>query len=302
MTPHSPGQLTAIPTTPGQPDYEQLLTWPFASVPFYVGQVTRLLENDLRQRVLHRAARVWVYQNPHGKKVGFGSLHECDEYARFTGGMFHCYIPLLAVHPNFFGQGHGRAIVEHLIGEAALTVESLAPDFSNNLFLDVYAANAPAISLYRKCGFEVLNPNTPILDPLENNETYVVMAKNVEISGWCEGPTARQFEVSDFSRLANAPNQEWTGVPSSFMVTYSTSDRWDSDTRGVPGGASYSASLLVQRDGSAHLCLFKDSVPGPFYTMAAGTFVCNGCNTMILLATGADEYANWPASIIVKPV
>jgi ribosomal protein S18 acetylase RimI-like enzyme len=93
-------------------------------------------------------------------------------------------VPVLAVHPSYRGQGHGRSIVEQIFASAVIAYHwaKAGDEDSDHLFLDVYAANEPAISLYRKCGFEVLNPDARIPDPEENNETYLVMAKRISIA------------------------------------------------------------------------------------------------------------------------
>jgi len=156
-----PIPLKAIRTAPSEPEYQALLAWPFAAQPFYEGQVLRLLQNDIPYRVMYNFGMVWVYRDPAGNTVGFGTLDVCKEYALFAGGKYHSYIPLLAVDPAFQKRGHGRSIVEHLIAEAALLAGSPA-DLSDRLFLDVYTANQGAISLYEKCGFVTLNPDAPI--------------------------------------------------------------------------------------------------------------------------------------------
>jgi ribosomal protein S18 acetylase RimI-like enzyme len=181
MATSQPIRLNAMRTAPGQPEYQALLAWPFAAQPFYEGQVLRLLQNDIPHRVMYSFGLVWVYRNPAGDAVGFGALDVCKEYEQFTGGKYHSYIPLLAVHPAFQKRGHGRAIVEHLIAEAVLIAQSPG-DFSDHLFLDVYSANQGAISLYNKCGFVTLNPDAPIPDPQENNEAYILMARKVVVA------------------------------------------------------------------------------------------------------------------------
>ena len=175
-----PIPLRAVRTGPGESEYEALLTWPFVAQPFFEGQVLRLLQSDIPQRVLFSFGLVWVYQDPAGNTVGFSTLDVCREYERLTSGKFHSYIPLLAVNPAFQKRGHGRSIVEHLIAEAALIARNAA-EISDFLFLDVYTANQGAISLYGKCGFLTLNPDSPIPDPQENNETYVIMARRVSV-------------------------------------------------------------------------------------------------------------------------
>jgi hypothetical protein len=77
----------------------------------------RLLQNDIPHRVVHSFGMVWVYRDPQANIVGFGTLDLCTEYARFTEGKYHSYIPLLAVNPGFRKRGHCRSIVQHLIGE-----------------------------------------------------------------------------------------------------------------------------------------------------------------------------------------
>lgn len=180
MVPKQPIPLTPVRIVPGDEAYEAILTWPFAADPFYEGQVTRLLRNDIPVRVQYSFGLVWVYNDPNGNSVGFGTLDVCKDYERFTGGLFHSYIPLLAVNPSFQRLGHGKSIVQHLIGEAVLIARSPA-DFSDLLFLDVYTANTAAISLYEKQGFEILNLDCPIQDTQENNEPYFIMAKRVSL-------------------------------------------------------------------------------------------------------------------------
>lgn len=181
MSTPQPISLTPIRTIPGDSGFQAILTWPFAEQPFYEGQVKRLLENDIPYRVTYGSCMVWVYRDPDGNTVGFGTLDVCKDYERFTGGKYHSYIPLLAVNPAFQKRGHGRSIVLHLIAEAVLIAESPA-GCSELLFLDVYTANQGAVSLYQKCGFVTLNPDAPIPDSQENDEPYVIMAKRVVVT------------------------------------------------------------------------------------------------------------------------
>jgi ribosomal protein S18 acetylase RimI-like enzyme len=181
MSPKIPIPLTALRIVPGEEEYQALLTWPFPAELFYEGQVTRLLRSDIPFRVQYSNGLVWVYQDPHGNSVGFGTLDLCKDYEQFTNGRLHLYIPLLAVNPPFQRLGHGRSIVEHLIGEAVLTT-SRASVFSDLLFLDVYAANVGAITLYEKMGFEILNRDCPLFDLEEKNAPYFVMAKRISLA------------------------------------------------------------------------------------------------------------------------
>ncbi len=181
MSISQPIPLTPIRTAPGKPEFQALLTWPFAEQPLYERQVKRLLCSDIPHRATYGFGLVWVYRDPAGNTVGFGTLDVCKEYERFTGGKYHSYIPLLAVNPAFQKRGYGRSIVQHLLAESVLIAQSPA-GFSDLLFLDVYTANQGAISLYEKCGFVILNPDIPILDPQENNEPYVIMAKKLVLA------------------------------------------------------------------------------------------------------------------------
>ena len=167
---------------PKAEEFQAILNWPFPDHPFYKTQIKRLLQNDIPQRVAFNNCQVWGYRDPEAKTIGFGTLDLCSEYKRFTNDKPHCYIPLLAVHPDFEGRGHGRSIVQHLIFVAELARILRGPEnCSEYLFLDVYTANQPAISLYEKFQFGILADNPPIQDPDENNETYVIMARKLAL-------------------------------------------------------------------------------------------------------------------------
>jgi ribosomal protein S18 acetylase RimI-like enzyme len=110
--------------------------------------------------------------------VGFGALSVCDEYRELTGGKFHTYIPLLAVHRERRGLGHGKAIVEHLVREAACLAAVVPPDAMHDaVFLDVYEESAAAFGLHEACGFQALG-SSAFIDPL-NGKGYYVMARRV---------------------------------------------------------------------------------------------------------------------------
>lgn len=175
-----------IPLTPARvaatsAEYRELLSWPYPDEPFYEGQVRRALRTDVRQRVLSGEYEVWVYRDPDGHTVGFGTLTVSRYYTGYAGGKPHPYIPLLGVHPRFLGRGHGRDLIGHLVAEAVILALS-DPDIAGRLFLDVYTANDRAVAVYQKLGFEIQNPDAPIPDPRENNEPYFVMAKNLAVS------------------------------------------------------------------------------------------------------------------------
>jgi ribosomal protein S18 acetylase RimI-like enzyme len=137
-----------------------------------------MLGIDIPERVvLSDKCRIWVYRDPHGELVGFGTLDVCEEYRDFIEGHPHPYIPLLAVNPTMEGRGYGKSIVRHLIGEAALLTGGSA-GCHDVLFLDVYTSNDRAIGLYEKCGFAKVS-DEPRPDPNEDNRPYLIMARRV---------------------------------------------------------------------------------------------------------------------------
>jgi GNAT superfamily N-acetyltransferase len=165
-----------IPLTPDlvgltSAEFEAISGWPFAD-PF----VARLLQEDIPQRVQFGYCRIWIYRDPDGRLVGFGTLDISDECREYTNGRIHPYIPLLAVNPTIKSLGYGTSIVRHLIDEAALLAsQGLCHDV---LFLDVYTTSEKAIHVYTACGFACVTPE-PIPDPQEGGKTYTVMAKRV---------------------------------------------------------------------------------------------------------------------------
>jgi ribosomal protein S18 acetylase RimI-like enzyme len=172
-------QRTAIPIMPvpvelDAPEFKEICCWHFEDA--FVG---RLLREDIPQRMLFGNCRTWVYRDPSSQIVGFGTIDVSIDCAELTEGQPHPYIPLLAVNPDAQRRGHGRSIVNHLIGEAAIQVR-LQAGCHDVLFLDVYASSGAAISIYETCGFsratDALFP-----DPLEDNKPYIIMAKRVSI-------------------------------------------------------------------------------------------------------------------------
>lgn len=139
--------LTPVRVLFGEAEFNTIVNWPFADQPFYHGQIVRLLQSGIPERLQFGKGQAWVYQDPDGNFVGFGILDECQEYPHYAEGKSHTYIPLLAVHPAFQKQGHGRKIVEHLICEARAWAEM--HQVSTHLFLDVYIANEPPSSCTR---------------------------------------------------------------------------------------------------------------------------------------------------------
>ncbi len=120
----------------------------------------------------------WVYRDPGGSLVGFGTIDVADDCGAYTRGKLHPYIPLLAINPTIKSKGYGTSIVKHLIGEAALITST--SQTSDVLFLDVYVDNKKAVDLYDGLGFQQISPE-PIPDPAENGRPFIVMGRRVAI-------------------------------------------------------------------------------------------------------------------------
>jgi ribosomal protein S18 acetylase RimI-like enzyme len=172
MSDRTPIPIEPIAIGHDSPEFEAICGWPFADD--YVG---RVLRHDIPRRVVLGDCRIWIYRDPDGEVVGFGTLEVGEEYLDFTEGRPHPYIPLLAVNPPLQGRGHGRRIVEHLIAEAAIRASSPA-GCCGDLFLDVYADNLKAIELYERCGF-IKTGDEPRLHREEGDRPYLIMVKNV---------------------------------------------------------------------------------------------------------------------------
>jgi len=174
MPNRQPIPLTPSPVDLDSPEFRAISGWPFDDS--FVG---RLLRSDIPQRVQFNEGRIWVYRDPEGPLVGFGTLDVCGDYSQYTASRPHPYIPVLAVNPTIPSLGYGTSIVRHLIGEAAFLAHR--GDCHDILFLDVYTTSEKAIHLYEKCQFVKLN-DVAIPDPLENSKAYFVMAKRVAIA------------------------------------------------------------------------------------------------------------------------
>ena len=170
---------TPIPLEPvlieyGSSEFEMISTWNFID-PF----VTRLLATELPQRMMFGLCKVYIYSDPSGQPVGFGSMDLCRDYAEYTAGQLHPYLPLLALKPNIKSLGYGTTILRHLTDLA--TSEIVNNKLNHGLlFLDVYTTNHKAVALYRTEGFSEVSSG-PIVDELEGGNTYIIMAKRVSV-------------------------------------------------------------------------------------------------------------------------
>jgi ribosomal protein S18 acetylase RimI-like enzyme len=174
MSSRTPVPLTAVLVGPDSPEFRAIRDWPY-SEPF----VSRLLREDIPKRMLFGWGQCWVYRDPNQRLVGFGTLDVCDDYRDYSSGLYHVYLPLLAINPTIPSLGFGTSIVTHLIDEAATI--ALRPGCHNVFFLDVYSHNARAIRVYESCGFRKLS-SKPMLDPHENNKPYDVMGRRISIT------------------------------------------------------------------------------------------------------------------------
>jgi ribosomal protein S18 acetylase RimI-like enzyme len=169
--------LTPIPLTPiliglDAPEFPIISDWPFPD-----SYVSRMLRDDIPERVRRGTGRIWIYRDPDGQIVGFGTLDVRDHYGAYTGGKDHPYIPLLAVNPTIASRGYGTSIVRHLIHVANVLAGGPC-GIHDVLFLDVYTDNERAIRLYEKCGFQVIE-SEPIPDPEEGGRPFLIMALRV---------------------------------------------------------------------------------------------------------------------------
>ncbi len=80
-------------------EFDAICSWSFDD-----SYVSRLLQGDIRNRMHYGLCRVWIYLDPDGQIVGFGTIDVRDLYADYTGGLKHFYIPLLAVKPGMEGR------------------------------------------------------------------------------------------------------------------------------------------------------------------------------------------------------
>jgi len=157
----------------GGDDFKLIVNWPYND-----SFVARVLKSDIPQRVKFGNGRIWLFKDPMGQPVGFGTFDVCEDYGHHTHGKPHPYIPLLAVNPTIKSLGYGTSIVEYLVAEAALTVKELR-SCSDVLFLDVYTNNTRAIALYTRTGFQQLEG--PINDPDEGAQ-YIIMGRRVSVA------------------------------------------------------------------------------------------------------------------------
>src|SRR4051812_20925146 len=124
--------LTTIDVKLNDPVFNAIKTWPFKD-----DFVFRLLVDDIPQRIKYGSCQFWAYRDPHSTIVGFGTLAISTDCSEFADSKPHTYIPLLAVHPDMQGRGHGKAIVNHLIREASCAVARAPAWLHHALFLDV---------------------------------------------------------------------------------------------------------------------------------------------------------------------
>ncbi|HEX4793708.1 MAG TPA: GNAT family N-acetyltransferase [Humisphaera sp.] len=172
MADHSPAVVIPTQIHLKHGLFRAICHWPFADS--FVG---RLLRYDIPQRIKLGNGRMWAYLDAAHEVIGFGSIDVCSDYSDLTGGKPHPYIPLLAVNPESEGRGYGKAIVRHLIGEAALLAVQPGNPCHDVLFLDVYTTSVRAIGLYEKCGFLKLR-DQPLFDDIEQ-QTYFIMSQRI---------------------------------------------------------------------------------------------------------------------------
>lgn len=172
MSPVTPVPLVPVRIEVASPEFREICEWRFGDDE-YVG---RLLREDIPERPRRGSGLLWIYRDPQGLVVGFGTLDIRDHDNDFTNGVLHPSIPLLAVNPAIRSLGFGTSMVTPLISEAATLAGRF--DCLDVLFLDVYASNEKAIHLYKKCGFNIVS-DEPRLDPDEQGGPYRIMARSL---------------------------------------------------------------------------------------------------------------------------
>jgi ribosomal protein S18 acetylase RimI-like enzyme len=156
-------------------EFELIMNWPYAD-----SFVTRLLHDDIPQRLQFGSCRLWIYRDPNGEVVGFGSLDLSNDCLAFSSGQRHTYIPLLAVNPTIKSLGYGTSILHHLMDEAVLLTAANSR-CHDSLFLDVYTTSDKALKLYITNGFVQVSPE-PIADVQAEGKLYLVLAKRVALA------------------------------------------------------------------------------------------------------------------------
>jgi ribosomal protein S18 acetylase RimI-like enzyme len=173
--------MSQIPLEPIAIDLDGPIFAAIASWPFEEEFVLRILMEDIPQRVKFESAQIWAYRDPQNTVVGFGSLSLCSDYSDLSDKKRHAYVPLLGVHPDKRGHGHGKTILNHLVEQAtslAVSSSDRANDvISEFLFLDVYEDSVNAINLYKKSGFSTLGALA--FPDSRNGKNFYVMAKRI---------------------------------------------------------------------------------------------------------------------------
>jgi len=175
MADRNPIPLTPVEIQTAEAGYATLLAWVYPPESAYV---TRMLQDIIPGREKYGRCRTWVYVEPAGQVVGFGTLHMSDDWRAYCGELPHPYIPLLSVNPGIKSLGYGETILNHLVAEAATLVRTTT-DCSTRLFLDVYATNDRAISLYERNGFRHVATRH---DTDEGGAEYLILARSVAVA------------------------------------------------------------------------------------------------------------------------
>ena len=172
MSDLTPILLTPTPIGLDAPEFQLISDWPFPD-----SYVSRMLRDDIPERVRRGTGRIWIYRDPDGQLVGLGTLDVPPSLRRLHGGKGSPYIPLLAVNPTIASRGYGTSIVRHLT-RVAHVLAGGPGGIDDVLFLDVYVDNERALRLYERCGFQVIETE-PIPDPEEGGRRFLIMALRV---------------------------------------------------------------------------------------------------------------------------
>jgi ribosomal-protein-alanine N-acetyltransferase len=95
-------------------------------------------EATLQEAVLDKNKEFFVVQNSKGESVGYISLLITPDF---------CDIWSIAVKKEYQNQGWGKKLMHWALEKSA----------EKKVFLEVEASNAPALALYKKYGFQIID-------------------------------------------------------------------------------------------------------------------------------------------------
>ncbi|OZI14142.1 ribosomal-protein-alanine N-acetyltransferase [Sodalis-like symbiont of Philaenus spumarius] len=128
---------------------------------WYIEQASHAFPWSAKTFAVHQGDRYLNYKLCVGERIAAFAITQTvlDEASLFN----------IAVHPDFQRQGHGRALLDHLIAE-------LEQRQVLTLWLEVRQSNAPVIALYRALGFNEVSVRRHYYPTADGREGAVIMA------------------------------------------------------------------------------------------------------------------------------